>query len=679
MEQMGIDLFSQHQMGKFSSWEIQEAPIVTKCCDKSFFDYKGATIPQELYWFFGVDDRLEKSKAMIKLIYNGETFSGHVSKSVAGLKTNPGGGKLTVRVFWEDKLSNLFNKLRDVPGLTAVFQKPLHGEENLYYMSFRTPADGKSGRRSWLLTWNPNKFYWEDYNYFVRETQAGNPVDFSWSCSSTHVEAGDRVYLMMLGTKENGIIASGTATGVSEEDVHWDDNMADEGKTQRYLDVSLDFVADRLTQKYLPIQKLNELYPNQKWNPMSSGISIKEEYWEDLEELWNKTVEEIKSGKGEEPEDTDIPVKDALDHIKQYITAAGFYYEDQMIDNFYLSLKSKPFVLLAGISGTGKTRLTRLFAQAIGAEYRMVPVRPDWSDSTDLFGHVGLNGAFVPGAVLDFIHEAIQNPQKPYILCLDEMNLARVEYYLSDILSVIETREFSNGRIVSAPLIAATLYGPDADARETWGEMGFPENLYIVGTVNMDETTFPFSRKVLDRANTIEFSYVDLRTSQKEPGEAVQPLQMSNAFLRTDYLFLDQCGAEMDVVEKYTAQLQEVNAILREANAHVGYRARDEIVFYLLNNRKNDLMPETDAMDHEIMQKILPRISGSSGVVRDMLCDLFKYCAGDYNGYQIEAEGMSAKMLRAAEEPNCRYPRSAKKIAYMMGRLEDDGFTSYWL
>ena len=126
--------------------------------------------------------------------------------------------------------------------------------------------------------------------------------------------------------------------------------------------------------------------------------------------------------------------------IKRYIESKGFSYENGLIEDFYLCVKTKPFVILAGTSGTGKTRLVKLFAEAIGAEYKMVPVRPDWSDSSDLFGHTNLHDAFVPGSITDYVKRAIGTPGKPFFLCLDEMNLARVEYYFSDYLSLIETR-----------------------------------------------------------------------------------------------------------------------------------------------------------------------------------------------------------------------------------------------
>lgn len=383
----------------------------------------------------------------------------------------------------------------------------------------------------------------------------------------------------------------------------------------------------------------------------------------------------------------ELSIKDTIIQIKNYIAAKGFNYEDGLIENFYLSLKSKPFVILAGTSGTGKTRLVKLFAKAVGAttengRYKMVSVRPDWSDSSDLFGHVDLNGKFIPGAIIDFVKQAEIDNTRPYFLCLDEMNLARVEYYLSDILSVIETRGLIDGTIKSDPLISDTYYGSDTSAAGRYGTVRLPENLYIIGTVNMDETTFPFSRKVLDRANTIEFSYADLMPKFDErPYIMPQAMSLSNAFLKTEYLTLVQCEDESEAVSELCLELQKVNQILQEANAHVGYRVRDEIVFYLLNNKKFDLLAENEAMDNELLQKIFPRIQGSSASVKAMLCELFKFCAGDYDGYQVQSDNVSDKMRKALKDNNrkIKYRRSAEKLELMTRRFEEDGFTSYWL
>ncbi len=373
-----------------------------------------------------------------------------------------------------------------------------------------------------------------------------------------------------------------------------------------------------------------------------------------------------------------VTVKDTISAIKEYIASEGFTYSDGLIENFWLSLKSKPFVLLAGTSGTGKTRLVKLFAKAIGAECKLVAVRPNWSDSSDLFGHVDLNGRFVPGEITDYVKQAELNPNKPYFLCLDEMNLARVEYYLSDILSIIETRDKKNGKIISDVLIDRKHFGNDTAAAGKYGNIILPDNLYIVGTVNMDETTFPFSKKVLDRANTIEFSYVDLNSSFSEYGSDAEPMQLSNEFLKTEYLLLKECADEKKFVEDLCAYLQKINVILQKANAHVGYRVRDEIVFYMLNNKNSELLSKEAALDNEVMQKILPRIQGSSMAIKDMLCELFKdICAGDYTG--LTGTLVYEQMRQYLESKTARLPKSAEKIMFMIRRFEEDGFTSYWL
>ena len=378
----------------------------------------------------------------------------------------------------------------------------------------------------------------------------------------------------------------------------------------------------------------------------------------------DSSKEDNKGGEKEVP----VSTKETIKQVKEYIESRGFSYKDELIENFFLSLKSKPFVILAGTSGTGKTRLVKLFAEAIGAEYKLVSVRPDWSDGSDLFGHCDLNGNFIDGPVCECFKEAYEKPNTPVFLCLDEMNLARVEYYLSDFLSVIESREkLANGKVTTTPIAQY--------------EKGIPDNLYIVGTVNMDETTFPFSKKVLDRANTIEFSYVDLIPSFEVPLSSPDKLQLPNSFLRTEYLVLSRdCVAEQEYVREICAELQAINEILVKANAHVGYRVRDEIVFYMLNNKvEGELLTHNEAFDNEIMQKILPRIQGSSASVRDMLCELFKVCAADQNQKTGDTDSEKMRKVLSDASINCKYRKSAEKLELMVRRFEEDGFTSYWL
>ena len=134
---------------------------------------------------------------------------------------------------------------------------------------------------------------------------------------------------------------------------------------------------------------------------------------------------------------------------------------------------------------------------------------------------------------------------------------------------------------------------------------------------------------------------------------------------------------DQNFVIKICSQLQSINEILQEANSHVGYRVRDEIVFYMLNNKKSGLLAENEAMDNKIMQKILPRIQGSGISVKELLIALFKNFAGDYSG--ISQDSVWRQMDKYIKDKECVYKKSAEKICYMMRRFEEDGFTSYWL
>ena len=197
----------------------------------------------------------------------------------------------------------------------------------------------------------------------------------------------------------------------------------------------------------------------------------------------------------------------------------------------------------------------------------------------------------------------------------------------------------------------------------------------------MDETTYPFSKKVLDRANTIEFSDVELLPVFDFETEEVLPSPQRNEFMKSKYITLltDIREEQHSLVTKVCTELEAINDILAEANTHVGYRVRDEIVFYMLNNDEAKLLSYEEALDFEIMQKILPRIQGSGMSVRDLLIELFKKFAGDYSAFSKDATWKQMKDYLNNTQNNLKYPRSAEKICYMMRRFEEDGFTSYWL
>lgn len=354
-----------------------------------------------------------------------------------------------------------------------------------------------------------------------------------------------------------------------------------------------------------------------------------------------------------------------IDHVSSYIQSKGFFYEKKDLINFFLSLKTKPFVILSGISGTGKTKIVQWFAESLGAteengQFTLIPVRPDWSDSSDLLGYVNLQGEFQERPLIKVLENADANPNRPYFVVLDEMNLARVEYYFSDFLSVIESRKWKDGKIVTSPVLPESI---------TNKHITIPSNVYIIGTVNMDETTHPLSKKVLDRANTIEFNTVNLDyfnflmdVEEKEAEIA------SNRSLETEYLHLKECFKENeDLVRNISTILIEINKTLESVGAQVGYRIRDEICFYMAYNEQGKLLSFDEALDYQIYQKVLPRLAGSDGRTEEVLKQLYVLCANEeYDSGNNDTS-------------YAKYPRSANKLSHMLRRFEYDGFTSFWI
>ncbi|WP_305304589.1 McrB family protein [Romboutsia ilealis] len=364
--------------------------------------------------------------------------------------------------------------------------------------------------------------------------------------------------------------------------------------------------------------------------------------------------------------DEEIIVTDIINKVSAYIKNQGYKYTYNQLSNLYLSLKTKPFTILAGISGTGKSKIIRLLADAIKADYTLISVRPDWNDATDLIGYKNLDDKFIKGQLTKAILKAQQNKNKPHLICLDEMNLARVEYYLSDYLSIIESRKKVGQNIITDNIVQ---YQEDNENIS----LHIPDNLYLIGTVNMDDTTFQFSRKVLDRANTIEFSDVDLDNLFFEVNEKVESLNVSNDFLKTTYL------KTMDIEEEYRDYAKEVNKtiieineILKKSQKQFAYRVRDEILFYLVENKKANLLHEDKAFDYQIMQKILPAISGSEESIYQVLIDLLNFVCETNTIDNIE------EATNYLKETKVRYENSANKIIYMLKGYQNDGYVSYW-
>lgn len=337
-------------------------------------------------------------------------------------------------------------------------------------------------------------------------------------------------------------------------------------------------------------------------------------------------------------------------HIMRYIRCSGFFYPARLVKNYYISLKTKPFVILTGYSGMGKTALTRLMAEAVSddveEQYLRVSVQPDWLDDRGLIGFYNpLTEKYVSTPFLDFLLKAVDNPDRPYFLCLDEMNLSRVEYYLARFLSAVESLD----REVHLHSMRGGV--ETEDGRYVPPKVKVPKNLFITGTINIDESTYPLSPKLLDRANTIEFFEVDLRGHpQKKEYKRRLALDMETLNRFRGAL---KPTEEARVIET----LVEVNEKTMKRGFPVSYRVRREVLDYVANSKgiysrvgEENLKA---ALDIQVKQRVLTKIMGTESV-RPLLEDLLAYFKG-------------------------RLPLSAEKVGRMLERLEELGFTSFYI
>ena len=375
---------------------------------------------------------------------------------------------------------------------------------------------------------------------------------------------------------------------------------------------------------------------------------------------------------------------------------------------YITAIKSKPFLLLAGISGTGKSRIVRELARACWVEgskeykdpkpqnFEMVQVKPNWHDSSELIGYVSrVSGGpvFVAGDFLKFVAKAWENPEVPFFLCLDEMNLAPVEQYFAEYLSVVESRKCQeNGTITTDPILKkcdeqwyfdlTAQLTREEDIRNRFNKDGIciPQNLIVVGTVNMDETTFSFSRKVLDRAMTIEMNEVDMYGGLDSQYEKIGKLEAGN-LIGTGVEGVDVYQANATVCNTALKYLEAVNTELEGTPFKVAYRTRNEFLLYVVNNlpyNKDKDGKELEqnfviarALDEITSMKILSRIEGDETKIGKLL-DKLSATVGE------QLKVISEKEYSAKKDDGGKvYSVSLAKLKEMADRLES-GYTSFW-
>jgi len=279
-----------------------------------------------------------------------------------------------------------------------------------------------------------------------------------------------------------------------------------------------------------------------------------------------------------------------LDRLRAAAATARLHYPDGLLTRLHISLTSHGFVILSGHSGTGKSRLARLYADAEQAHFGLIRVQPDWVSPVYLWGAYDyLAGGFAPSEAASLVRVAMDEwdaarranrPARPFVLCLDELNLARVEYYFADVLSAME--QPPDERWI-------TLYSPTlTDARGFPARLRLTPNLRFIGTINVDETTHSLSPKVLDRAQVIRLDHVEL--------SALRPLLIETV--------------DPALLERVLGHLEELHRRLADDPVQqFGYRvARQIIEWVAVATQPPYQLPLESALDAQIAQKILPRL-----------------------------------------------------------------------
>lgn len=398
-----------------------------------------------------------------------------------------------------------------------------------------------------------------------------------------------------------------------------------------------------------------------------------------------------------------IDRKKGRDAVIQDLSKAKTNYSPSALSTSYLTaMRTKPFLLLAGISGTGKSRIVKQMAfescpdipalrsdKTAPGNYELIEVKPNWHDSSELLGYESEIGGphYVVTPFVRFLVKAMRYPDVPFFVCMDEMNLAPVEQYFAEFLSVLESRKLlSDGTITSEPLIKADIFSKYADQlhrdlditdTETYKAvydrlkndgLRLPSNLIVVGTVNMDETTHQFSRKVIDRAMTIEMNIEDAETPFKnffEGGDALhyydnpQPkdLFLPKVVQASEALSTLRAEDASYLKENVPGLLHSLNSTLNGTPFKIAYRVQNELILYFFSLREENPDEAAEAllaqaMDAILMMKVLPRIEGD--------------------------EDLLNKPLKALAQFTENYPQASRKIAEMQERLPQAHFTSFW-
>jgi hypothetical protein len=547
-----------------------------------------------------------------------------------------------------------------------------------------------SARRSWIFQANPAYY---DIDASIRELR-----EMTWLVTSHRAEinSGDRVFIWRAGPSA-AIVATATTTSqpidIEEEPAmrrYVRDAEKFEGiklRTRLRIDRALDAPITKAAVKAVPdLQRLQILAAPQGTNfPVTEGEALA------LEAMLDGGVE---SGAGDPSELVQAAQRD--------FDSAGLLFDESDLHRLAAALLAKRFVILSGLSGSGKTRIAQAFAAWLDNDRALtgsalIAVGPDWTSTDSALGYLNAldTSQYKRTALLNLLLRADGDPTKPYFLLLDEMNLSHVERYFADVLSAME----SGGKI--------HLHDMKAPVGGVPPEFDFPQNVFVVGTVNVDETTYMFSPKVLDRANVLEFRSgpAKLQSYLANP-RPVTISKLSGGGARFARVLLARAASEpelpSDVREMAQLELLMFYEVLAEFGLEFAFRtAREVLRFVAFHRELGGAGWELDtALDAQVVQKLLPRLHGSRQRLEPVLTALGILChrprtwdTGDPLAPQLlnraelleaakEGSGVSGgepEDISEAKYPleDASFPVSFEKIRRMLDNVQRNGFTSF--
>jgi 5-methylcytosine-specific restriction protein B len=361
-----------------------------------------------------------------------------------------------------------------------------------------------------------------------------------------------------------------------------------------------------------------------------------------------------------------VPIDEVAEAFIGAVSGSGLRLDERLVEVFLAAALTKPFLILTGLSGSGKTQLATRLGEWCGSDskglrYQVVPVRPDWTGPEYLFGfpdalqnRVDGQAVWAVPDTLEFLLRANAEPMKPFVLVLDEMNLAHVERYFADFLSGLESRE---------PVL------PDLQLRDgKWLErdgsrkIPLPRNVTVVGTVNIDETTYLFSPKVLDRAFTFEFRVFDsdLDPGVRRPAPSVSAtddiLGSLVTYQQHDEWQFDHPHPERDALAD---DLRELHRILSPAGLEFGHRVMYEALRFASMLGGSRGLARDEVLDAIALTKVLPKIHGSRQRLQPVLEALIVFAEG------------------SPEAPEPRLPATVAKARRMLKVLQEAQFVSF--